>query len=67
MHGSKGTSLPIKRESRPAGTGRLPKCQLGGDTEVYTTQALRVQRLRLLGILGARAELLARLAWGEAA
>jgi len=32
-----------------------------------STEALRLQRLRLLGILGRRAELLAELAWGEAA
>ena len=31
------------------------------------TTALRLQRLRLLGIIGARAEMLAPLAWGEAA
>ncbi len=36
------------------------------DTADNTT-ALRLQRLRLLGIIGARAEMLAPLAWGEAA
>ena len=32
-----------------------------------STTALRLQRLRLLGIIGVRAELLTNMAWGEAA
>jgi len=32
-----------------------------------STTALRLQRLRLLGIIGARAEMLTNLAWGGAA
>jgi hypothetical protein len=32
---------------------------------IDSTEALRLQRLRLLGILGRRAELIAGLAWGE--
>jgi hypothetical protein len=32
-----------------------------------STEALRLQRLRLVGIVGMRAELLAQLAWGDAA
>lgn len=33
---------------------------------VNSTDALRIQRLRLLGIIGQRAALIAALAWGEA-
>jgi len=32
-----------------------------------STTALRLQRLRLIGIIGARAEMLTNMAWGEAA
>lgn len=60
---------PGKRESRPAFVAqRLPMfCQLGGDRHEDSTEALRLQRLRLLGIIGNRATVLSHLVWGEAA
>jgi len=36
-------------------------------SDADNTTALRLQRLRLLGIIGNRADVLAALAWGEAA
>jgi ethanolamine utilization microcompartment shell protein EutL len=40
---------------------------LSNSVDADTTDALRLQRLRLLGVIGARADLIATLAWGEAA
>jgi hypothetical protein len=62
----KGHSRPIKRESRPAGTVRLPKtCQLGCDEFGNSTSALQLQRLNAaFGLTGLRAELIASLHWG---
>lgn len=61
---SRGVS-PVKRESRPAPTAqRLPMiCQLGGDNHNDNTEALRLQRLLPLGIIGPQAVLLAELIW----
>lgn len=43
-------------------------CQLAGfDDQTNTANTLRLQRLRLVGIIGARASSLADLAWGNAA
>jgi hypothetical protein len=54
------------QRSRPVvGTGRLLICHPAGDNQGNTTEALRLQRLRLLGILGQRAAVIASLAWGE--
>lgn len=64
---TKGLS-PDKRESRPALVAqRLPlNCQLGGDNIGNITATLRLQRLAAdVGIFGARAQLIAGLAWGE--
>jgi hypothetical protein len=56
---------PGKRESRPAGSAqRLPNvCHCGGDRHEDSTEVLRLQRLRPLGITGPSADLLARLIW----
>ena len=62
----KGRSHPIKRESRPAMSERLPECLLGGDIYGNTTTALRLQRIAaVVGLTGARANGIAGLAWGE--
>jgi hypothetical protein len=59
---------PNEARSRPVvNTGRLLNCQLGGDNQEDNTAALRLQRLRLVGIIGQRAEMLAGMVWGEAA
>jgi hypothetical protein len=42
---------------------RGTECLLGGDIFSDTTQPLRLQRLRLIGIVGHRARLLSELAW----
>ena len=46
---------------------RGTECQLGGDTFSNTTQSLRLQRLRFIGMSDRRARVVADLAWGEAA
>jgi len=62
-------SRPNKRESRPTWAAeRLPKCQLAGDGSKDSKTAVRVQFLtQNLGLNIARAAVIARLAWGEAA
>ena len=62
----KGHSRPIKRESRPAGTVRLPKTsQLACDKFGNSTSTLQLQRLNAaFGLTGLRAELIASLHWG---
>ena len=57
------------REARKGRTATVrPSTNLlNSSTNGNSTEALRLQRLRLLGIIGQRAELLAELAWGEAA
>lgn len=55
--------VPSDARSRPVLTGRPLICQLGGDDQATTTEALRIQRLRLLGVIGQRAKLLSDLAW----
>ena len=61
--------VPANARSRPVAlTGRLLNCQLGSDdNQGNTTETLRLQRLRLLGILGQRAAVIASLAWGDTA
>jgi len=54
---------PRKTWQGPRGTANY----ISSNTVADSTTALRLQRLRLLGIIGARAELLAELAWGAAA
>jgi hypothetical protein len=39
---------------------------INNDADDNTASALRLQRLRLIGVIGERANLLAGLAWGEA-
>ena len=54
----------LKRESRPAGTERLPECLLGGDTGVDSAKALQVQTLcGRYGVPDNLAALLAPLVW----
>ena len=58
----------IRTKGRPGGTDQpLDFLQLSSSNTADTTTSLRLQRLRLIGIIGRRAELLAALAWGEAA
>jgi hypothetical protein len=60
-------NVPVEARSRPVvRTGRLLNCQLAGDDKGNTTEAVRLQRLRLLGIIGQRARLLAGIAWEDA-
>lgn len=68
MAASKGSSRPNKRESRPAGTERLPMvCQLGGDNQNNSSSTLQVQFLTArLGISAAAASALAPMVWGGA-
>lgn len=64
----RGTLRP--ENEAPRGTWQGPRGTtnyLSSNDAVDTTAALRLQRLRLLGIIGQRADVLAALAWGEAA
>lgn len=57
-------NAPAKaRNPRPVVTGRGLECLLGSEQHNDTTETLRLQRLRLLGIIGQRASLLAQMAW----
>lgn len=60
-----GHSRPKMRESRPAySAGRLPICQLGGDSYPSNRIALGVQHLTVrAGIPGALASILVPLIW----
>jgi hypothetical protein len=53
---------PGKQKGRPV-AGRPLTIQVISNNTGDTAQALRVQRLKLLGIIGQRASLLADLAW----
>lgn len=68
MAASKGSSRPSKRESRPAGTERLPLiCQLGGDKQDNSSSTLQVQFLTArVGMSAAAAAILAPMVWGGA-
>jgi hypothetical protein len=54
---------PCNEKGRPV-AGR-PFIQLFCGEELANTAALRFQRLRLLGIIGHRANIVAELAWGS--
>lgn len=56
---------PKTRKGR-TGTVRPSTNLLNSSAIIDSTEALRVQRLRLLGIIGQRAALIASLAWGDA-
>lgn len=45
---AKASSRAEKRESRPSGEGRLPKCQLGGDIEGTTSKRAQRQSTALV-------------------
>lgn len=60
-----GAPQPCKQKGRPV-AGRPLKNFINSNDTADTTHALRVQRLRLVGIIGHRANMLASLAWGEA-
>lgn len=66
MFNTAGSVTPKTRKGRTA-TVQPSTNLLNNGTNRNSTEALRVQRLRLFGVIGARAELLAQLAWGEAA
>jgi len=57
---------PETRKGRTA-TVRPSTNLLNNDSDNDTATTLRLQRLRLIGIIGNRADLLATLAWGKAA
>lgn len=57
------SEAPRKTWQGPRGTTNY----INNGNPADNTTALRLQRLRLLGIIGARANMLASLAWGEAA
>lgn len=59
-----GVSEPRKQKGRP-GTGRPFTNFINSNNIVDSTHALRIQRLRLIGIDGHRANMIASLAWGE--
>jgi len=59
-----GAPKPCKQKGRPV-AGRPLTNFNNNDTYADNASALRMQRLRLLGIIGARAGVLASLAWGE--
>ena len=56
---------PDKQKGRPV-AGRPLKIFVSNDNIKDTSEALRLQRLRLIGILGQRAVLIAGMVWGEA-
>jgi hypothetical protein len=56
-------SKPAKQKGRPVAGRPLTNFINSNDNSSSTTD-LRIQRLRLLGIIGARAQLLAEMAWG---
>jgi hypothetical protein len=66
MFNTAGSVTPKTRKGRTA-TVQPSTNLLNNGANRNSIDTLRVQRLRLLGVIGARAELLARLAWGEAA
>lgn len=53
--------------TRPSAKGRATSIIVNHDASTDTALALRMQRLRLLGILGQRAAVIASLAWGDTA
>ena len=61
-----GAPKPCKQKGRPV-AGRPLTNFINSNNIADSTEALRLQRLRLVGILGLRAKLIADLAWGEAA
>lgn len=65
MRTSKGSVAPKTRKGRTATVRPLTNAFTSISAD--TSTALRLQRLRLLGIIGQRAGLLADLAWGDAA
>ena len=61
-----GSVTPKARKGRTA-TVRPSTNLLNSSGINDSTEALRLQRLRLVGIIGMRAQMLASLVWGEAA
>ena len=61
-----GCVTPKTRKGRTATVRPLTNMLINSKAK-DSTEALRLQRLRLVGIVGMRAELLAQLAWGDAA
>jgi hypothetical protein len=61
-----GTVAPKTRKGRTATVRPSTKLLISSVTD-DSTEALRLQRLRLAGIIGMRAQVLASLVWGEAA
>jgi len=60
-----GAPMPCKQKGRPV-AGR-PLTNFNNSNDIAdSTHSLRLQRLRLAGIIGHRAGVLASLAWGEA-
>ncbi len=57
--------VALKTRKGRTGTVRPFTNLLSSSGNVDSTDALRHQRLRLLGIIGHRAELIAGMAWGE--
>jgi hypothetical protein len=59
---------PNNEAARQSGkTGRATAVLSHFGTETNNTTALRLQRLRLIGVIGQRAETLTSFVWGEAA
>jgi hypothetical protein len=68
MHTMQGTLWPENEAPRAVLADRRGTAKfLVTNNAADNTTALRLQRLRLLGIIGARAEMLTEMAWGEAA
>ena len=58
---------PGNAKGRTVSAARPLTNLVSNDTATDTTRALRLQRLRLLGIIGQRAQTIAGIAWGEVA
>ena len=57
--------VALKTRKGRTATVRPSTNLLSSSRSVDSTEALRLQRLRLIGIIGQRAELIAGMAWGE--
>lgn len=64
MAATVGAPKPCKQKGRPV-AGRPLTNFISSNNNADTTHGLRIQRLRLIGIIGHRADVLASLAWGE--